>query len=759
MELQQLLAHLAQSRRLEEILEAAEKLESEHGFHWLAVSGREGNYGSINIGSDPGHAFVERVTNAIDAVIEREALRRAAKGMAKDMPASPREAVEAWFNVPSGRVSKLPINKRQALADEVIIRILEGASKKQPTLEIIDHGIGLTPNLIPRTILSLNDTNKINKPYLAGAYGQGGSTALAFSPKGTLITSRRHSDLLAGEPDEVAVTLVRYNELDPNENKNGRYEFLVMPESQVASIPPTAIGSPSPGTSVVHFHMELPQYSSRMTQLTGSLWWLLQNTLFDPVLPFWVEERRASMLDKGKEYDRRTIAGNYTRLVDDRREKIELHNSIEIRLGPTKADTIRVNYWVVKPNPENPGSQSVDVYVDPYRPIIFTFNGQSHGTEERRFTIERLSLPYLAKSLIIQIELDRLSPQSRRNILSTTRDRLKQTPLYEEIRESIASALTEDEELIRLNEERKERLLSKHSASEQAKMRERFARLMERFRSGVDVVTQGRGDDIKGRKERTDGSRDPLQPLPTKPEPTFLRIANTQRPIPIRIDRHSLIRLESDAPDGYITNHIHAKLWVHCDPEGLVEQESTSDFLGGRSRLTLKPTSKANPKDSGSISVLLLTSTGKVLSTKAGFRIEKAEEQPTSGNERKSQAKVPEPVPIHQDQWNDFGWNSSSVAQVNDDGKDIKIFVNMDNRHLAKALGLGGYQESGVKRVQNSYLLYVAFYAWLQYIAEAGKDLPLQGKEFEEYRSNEFDRISQTVIHSVSASSRIEEEV
>jgi hypothetical protein len=84
-----LLSGLAQERRLKPSLEIIGRLETEHGFQWQAVGGRENNYGSINIGSDPGYALIERVTNSIDAVIEREAIRQLRKAKKKSSPSSP----------------------------------------------------------------------------------------------------------------------------------------------------------------------------------------------------------------------------------------------------------------------------------------------------------------------------------------------------------------------------------------------------------------------------------------------------------------------------------------------------------------------------------------------------------------------------------------------------------------------------------------------------------------------------------------------
>jgi hypothetical protein len=56
----------------------------------------------------------------------------------------------------------------------------------------------------------LAGSNKIAKPYLAGAYGQGGSTTFAFSPDATVIAS-------ASADSPVGVTFVRFRELDAHE--------------------------------------------------------------------------------------------------------------------------------------------------------------------------------------------------------------------------------------------------------------------------------------------------------------------------------------------------------------------------------------------------------------------------------------------------------------------------------------------------------------------------------------------------------------
>jgi len=642
---EELLKQLSQAGDLTAAIHAVRELERHFLYTWRPVGDNEANYGLINIGSDPGHALIERVTNAIDGVVEREALRQQGKKGAL-IPASPREAVERWFRVPGGRVSNLgDPAKRQPLADNVVVTLLEGDHRRRPSVMIRDCGVGLTPSLIPTTILSLSGTNKIDKPYLAGAYGQGGSTVLAFSPEGTLFVSRRQPDLLRnGQADVVAITYARYEELDPAKNKNGRYAYLVTKNYEVPQIPLALLHDFDPGTCVVHFNLGIDRYSARMTQLTGSLWWLLQNALFDPVLPIWAEDARSAMLgDKDKE--RRTIAGNYTRLTDDRRARIEHSDTVDVHVDHSAGSTVvKVNYWVVRSKDDGGSAQPIDAYVDPYQPIAYTYFGQTHGTDERRFTAERLQLPYLAKFLILQVELDHLLPAARRELLSSTRDRLKRTPFFFEMRERICAALSEDDELIRLNDIRKEELLSKHSDRDRERMRQRFAQLMERLKPGVDDTTGGKGKGESGRPPSGTRSRNPLEPLPTRDEPTFLRIANTKKPIPVRLDRQALIRLESDAPDGYLTSRIHAKLTMACQPPAVLALESKSDFHGGRARLTVRPAEGAKPQE-GTISVFLFTPDDKALSDEVAFRLEPPPDHPTAGERARPGSKSRSPFP------------------------------------------------------------------------------------------------------------------
>jgi len=117
---------------------------------WLPVGGRENNRGTIDSAADPGRSLVERLTNGIDAVLEYQ--HDAHNGMPDCR--TPKEAAACWLNVAANGLSDMTPRQRRALAQEVSIKVLAGESRASRIVEIRDGGIGLTPDDMPRTILS-----------------------------------------------------------------------------------------------------------------------------------------------------------------------------------------------------------------------------------------------------------------------------------------------------------------------------------------------------------------------------------------------------------------------------------------------------------------------------------------------------------------------------------------------------------------------------------------------------------------------------
>lgn len=63
---------LLKANTAKEVTDLLEILHDDYNIKWTPVGGYKDNIATINIGTDPAAGLAERITNAIDAVIELE---------------------------------------------------------------------------------------------------------------------------------------------------------------------------------------------------------------------------------------------------------------------------------------------------------------------------------------------------------------------------------------------------------------------------------------------------------------------------------------------------------------------------------------------------------------------------------------------------------------------------------------------------------------------------------------------------------------
>src|SRR5579885_3534664 len=141
----------------EQVVAAIEAFETAQGerIGWAPIGGKENNRGPIEVSADPGRSLVERLTNGVDAVLELEYERH------RGVPdcRSPRQAATAWIGISERGLSEMTPAQRQAVAKRVVIKLQAGEGRQARLIEIRDLGIGLKPEEMPNTILSLNESN------------------------------------------------------------------------------------------------------------------------------------------------------------------------------------------------------------------------------------------------------------------------------------------------------------------------------------------------------------------------------------------------------------------------------------------------------------------------------------------------------------------------------------------------------------------------------------------------------------------------
>ena len=370
--MKKLFKQLLEANTAKEVTDLLETLIDNYNVSWTPVGGYKDNIATINIGTDPAAGLAERITNAIDAVIELEWQKQ---GKPTDI-VSPRTASENWFNLKDGKLRSIDNasdKKIQELARKIKVTLRDSERENYPTVEIRDQGIGIKGDDFSKTILSLHGQNKISKLFLMGAYGQGGSTALSYNNYTIIISKPAITE--KKEKAKTSWTIVRINPGNINSDKLEWFEYCV----------DSANGQPfnveledkdfTPGTLVRHIGMDLGKYTAKMTGPTSSLWYLVHHYLFDPIIPVTISGERKKDLNAGK-IENRSIFGNNRRLTKgggDEKNLTQYQQEVNLTFRDGK---VTIYYWVLTLDGSDKPMDRIKNYCLPSQPIIITFNCQ-----------------------------------------------------------------------------------------------------------------------------------------------------------------------------------------------------------------------------------------------------------------------------------------------------------------------------------------------------------------------------------------------
>jgi hypothetical protein len=493
------------------------------------------------------------------------------------------------------------------------VRLLPGEDRNSRTVEVRDLGVGLKPEQMAGTILSLNESNKLQKHYLAGTYGQGGSSTFS-SGRYTFIASR------SDDHPFVGFTVVRFLDLPPEEYKTGHYVYLAL-DGNVPSVelPSSAFGT---GTIAKHFGYDLSGYGSPVGP--NSLYGLLNQVLFDPVLPVWLQNEVHGY--------RRVIKGSRNALNgavdegDEERRGPSLSHNVRL-FYVTLADfgRIGIEYWVLAP-PTRANKRPSAAFVNPGRPIILTIHGQNHGELPSALIKRQAELPYLAQRLICHIDCNSLTPAAKRALFVSNREDARRGLVYELIQDELIRVLRSDDELARLNNEARDEGRREQDESALQAMRQEVARLLRL--QGLNVAEAVGGDagrdgeqPVRPTHPRTPRPRP--QPIELHEPPTFLRIVwEPDEEITFYQQQRRYVRIETDANSTYHTpqDPRTSRINIIVIGEGLALRGSTP-LQGGRMRVILEALANASVGTNGTVRVELVRPGLPSLSDVRPFRI------------------------------------------------------------------------------------------------------------------------------------------
>ncbi len=260
--------------------------------HWVPVGRDRGNGGRIKLAGEPMNPLAERLVNGMEALIELARLRELRKKPGASVPISPRDAVLRYFGFPKlDSIERLEDDERKAkrkLVDNVRRNLsitLDFEKKvKQFAVTVRDQGMGQTPANIHRTLLSLGRTDKADKPYLIGVFGQGGSSAFSIA-KYSIVISRRAPDIRKpGDSAGAGWTIVR--EITPKGRRDPYFAYLADTESgAVPNVDAEQADNAGFGQGAHFCHIGY-DFGSFDSAITRTMYQSLNHVLFNPVLPY-----------------------------------------------------------------------------------------------------------------------------------------------------------------------------------------------------------------------------------------------------------------------------------------------------------------------------------------------------------------------------------------------------------------------------------------------------------------------------------------
>jgi hypothetical protein len=402
---------------------------------------QEANWSSISSPAEAQSIVWERFFNMIDTMIELEARRKG-----KFDFASPAEAAAGLFGITNG-VGGMTGAERAKIAQFCKVTVLDSDdSVRRPTISFRDNGTGVTAAEMPDTILSLQRSNKLRKPYTHGIFGKGGSSACAFSDA-TIIIGRKHPDLLAkGEPDEIAIAVVR--EDDAADMGLPFYRYLVGPDGPKGlpySFPASEAPKFEPGVYVAHVNYQAGKMGLQNWQNEESIYAMAETIIFAPTMPYHLEDARTGSANVRPESRQKpsVLSGLQQRLE-------QLKAGDGVLLGRSGWQTVPVPgvgdvrmRWMLFEDLDKRRQRVAKGYV-----VVFTTNGQVHHVwDQARFqqVVERRRR--VSTRLFVEVDCDSIEAKARWKVFDSFRAQVRRGPEGRALEEAVADAILSDADL------------------------------------------------------------------------------------------------------------------------------------------------------------------------------------------------------------------------------------------------------------------------------------------------------------------------
>ncbi|MFQ5688348.1 MAG: hypothetical protein ACE5GV_17000 [Candidatus Scalindua sp.] len=194
--------------------------------------------------------------------------------------------------------------------------------------------------------------------------------------------------------------------------------------------------------------------------------------------------------------------------------------------------------------------------------VIFTLNGQVHGSRPRGFISKSLGLSMLRDSLLVNIDCTKMRTSFRQDLFMANRYNMKEGNKYEMLIDIIIDRLKHNNTLKELNQNRKNQVI--RDTTEDKELLKSLAKslpldndLLRLLKKSGDLDIFGRANGRKADAKEKDTSKQPQKPNVSRRFPSIFKIdlkdkANGKVVKSIPLNGKGIIKFETDVEDEYL---------------------------------------------------------------------------------------------------------------------------------------------------------------------------------------------------------------
>ncbi len=682
---------------------------------WRYYGDNENNWAQIGIQqAHPVAAMIEKLVNSIDAVLMRECLERGIHEESADAPQSIPEALERFYGIKKGNLANIGASQRGKLAKQIgfIATGEKGGRKRSPNYTVFDCGEGQTPNDMPETLLSLSKSNKLRIPFVQGKFNMGGTGVLRHGGKNRLqlIVSRRCpgiADTSDPTSSRWGFTIVRRQE-PANGARSSVFTYLA-PNSNILMFDGVDLGMPqgaqngnmapriSWGTAIKLYEYKM---KGLMTNIKLDPYYVMSLMLPKPGLPIRFYEFRSYK----QESPEATMAGLLVRLEDDRAGNVEGGFPVNYPLR-VSGEKLNVDIFAFTKDSE-------DKRYRKNAGVVFTVNGQAHGTLQKAFFSRRsVRMDYLRDSLLVIVDASDISPSAREDLFMNSRDRLSEGDLRNAIEAELEKIVSDDPMLKELRHRRRAEALDA-KLGENKPLNDLLQNIVGKYKTLESLLIMGRAISNPHKIVYANTKSKPYKGIDP---PTYFQLQaqhHKQNKRPINRNRVRF-QFDTDAVDNYFSREISRGIFeLDCNGQS-VDDYTGPHLLNGVATVNISLPDWVRVGDNLSFEAVV---DGELQLEPfcVPFRFEVTEpDEPSKGKRGKRQPPagkgsgnrkrpdnlaMPKITEVYKDQWHERGFDKySALSAVNAGDNSYDYFVNMDNDYLSTELNL--LKASGEPRI------------------------------------------------------------